>query len=54
MNIIRTKAVELSTIPAIAYKQKLCSGGAGVKILRLDRDSAAVLTLDKKTGGGVP
>ena len=54
MNIIRTKAVELSTIPAITYKQKLGSGGAGVKILRLDCDSAAVLTLDKKTGGGVP
>ena len=54
MNIIRTKAVELSSIPAIAYKQKLGAGGAGVKILRLDRDASAVLTLDKKTGGGTP
>jgi len=54
MNIIRTKALELSTIPAITYKQKLVTGGAGVKIIRLDCDSTAVLTLDKKTGGGVP
>jgi len=54
MNIIRTKAVELTSIPAIAYKQKLGSGGAGVKILRLDCNSAAVLTLDRRTGGGVP
>ena len=50
MNIIRTKAVELSLIPAIAYKQKLASGGAGVKLLRLDRDVSAVATIDKRTG----
>jgi len=54
MNIIRTKAVELASIPAIAYKQKLHSGGAGVKILRLDQDAAAVLTIDRRTGEGVP
>jgi len=54
MNIIRTKAVELTSIPAIAYKQKLHSGGAGVKILRLDQDAAAVLTIDRRTGEGVP
>jgi len=50
MNIIRTKAVELSLIPAIAYKQKLASGGAGVKLLRLDRDVSAVATIDRRTG----
>jgi len=54
MNIIRTKAVELTSIPAIAYKQKLASGGAGVKILRMDRDITAVYTIDKRSGEPIP
>ncbi|MCL2530241.1 MAG: hypothetical protein FWE41_07965 [Coriobacteriia bacterium] len=53
MNIIRTKAVELSVIPAIAYKQKLASGGAGIKILRTD-GSSAVCTIDKRSAEMVP
>jgi hypothetical protein len=48
-NIIRTKAVELSAIPAIAYKQKIQQGCA-VKILRLDKDVSAVCSIDKRTG----
>ena len=48
MNIIRTPAVELGAIPAIAYKQKLGSGGSGLRILRLDRDAAAVFTINKR------
>ncbi|MCL1964850.1 MAG: hypothetical protein FWF69_07295 [Firmicutes bacterium] len=51
MNIIRTTAIELSTIPAIAYKMKLQAGGAGLKLLRLDMDAAAVFTIDKRSGG---
>jgi len=54
MNIIRTTAVELAAIPAIAYKQKLSAGGAGIKILRLDQDTCAVFTVDKRTGEVVP
>ena len=54
INIIRTPAVELTTIPAIAYKQKLSAGGSGVKIFRLDTDASAVLTIDRRTGDGVP
>ncbi|MCL1891586.1 MAG: hypothetical protein FWG00_06250 [Coriobacteriia bacterium] len=53
-NIIRTKAVELTTIPAIAYKQKLSAGGAGIKILRADNDHSAVCTIDKRTGDMQP
>ena len=53
-NIIRTKAVELATIPAIAYKQKLASGGAGIKILRIDGNQSAVCTIDKRTGDMLP
>ena len=53
MNIIRTKAVELSTIPAMAYKQKLASGGAGIKIL-LGNGQTAVCSIDKRSGELVP
>lgn len=54
MNIIRTTAVELASIPAIAYKQKLASGGAGLRIMRLDQDAAAVFTIDRRTGDATP
>jgi hypothetical protein len=47
---IRTKAVELEAVPAIAYKQKLATGGAGIKLHRLDCAAAAAFTLDKRTG----
>ncbi|MDR2035979.1 MAG: hypothetical protein LBP91_04840 [Coriobacteriales bacterium] len=52
-NIIRTKAIELSTIPALAYKQKLASGGAGIKILRTD-GLTAVCTIDKRSSDMLP
>ena len=52
MNIIRTAAVELTAIPAIAYKQKLSSGGAGIKLLRLDQNACAIFTIDRRTGEG--
>jgi len=54
MNIIRTPAVELSTIPAIAYKQKLSAGGSGLKLYRIDRDAKAVFTIDRRGGAPVP
>ena len=54
INIIRTPAVELTAIPAIAYKQKLSAGGAGVKIFRLDTGAVTVMTIDRRTGEGVP
>ena len=53
MNIIRTTAVELAAVPAIAYKQKLSAGGAGIKIFRLDQDVSAVFTVDRRTGEAV-
>ena len=54
MDIIRTIAMELSIIPAIAYKQKLSSGGAGLKILRLDQDAVGVFTIDRQGGPPQP
>ena len=53
MNIIRTKAVELSVVPAIAYKQKLATGGAGIKIMRVD-GQYAVCTIDKRSAELIP
>ncbi|MCL2498030.1 MAG: hypothetical protein FWF06_05380 [Symbiobacteriaceae bacterium] len=50
MNIIRTKAVELSTIPAIAYKQRLRAGGAGIRVMRLDQDASTMGLIDKRSG----
>ena len=44
--------MELSAIPAIVYKLKLSSGGAGLKILRLDKDAVGVFTIDHQ--GGLP
>ena len=54
MNIIRTAAVELLTIPAIAYKQKLASGGCGLRILRLDQSEVGAFTINKRDGDAVP
>ena len=54
MNIIRTTAVELTSIPAIAYKQKLAAGGAGIRILRMDKDLVAVFSIDRRTGETAP
>ena len=54
MNIIRTQAVELCSIPAIAYKQKLSAGGAGLKLHRLDSNETAVFDIDRRTGEAKP
>ena len=54
MNIIRTKVTELSSIPAMAYKMKLASGGSGIKIHRTDRDETAFAVIDKRTGEALP
>ena len=51
MNIIRTKVVELSHLPAVAYKLKLRSGGSGIKLHRTDRDVSAFAEVDKRLGG---
>jgi len=50
MNIIRTKVVELTTVPALAYKVKLRTGGAGIKLHFTDEDATAFAEIDKRTG----
>jgi len=54
MNIIRTPAIELSVIPALAYKQKLAAGGAGIRVLRLDRQASGIFTIDRRSGEAKP
>lgn len=50
MNIIRTKVVELTTLPALAYKLKLRTGGAGIKLHFTNEDATAFAEIDKRTG----
>ncbi|MCL2203178.1 MAG: hypothetical protein FWB88_04495 [Defluviitaleaceae bacterium] len=50
MNIIRTKVVELSIIPAVAYRLKLRTGGSGIKLHFTDQDATAFAEVDKRTG----
>lgn len=51
--IIRTKLVELSTIAAVAYRQKL-KDGSGVAILRYDSAQPGFASIGHKTGEPVP
>ncbi len=47
--IIRTKLVELSTLAAVAYRQKL-KDGPGVVILRYDNAQPGFASISRKTG----
>ncbi len=48
--MIRTKVVELSTIEAIAYRQKLRNGKSGVVIIRYDTAQPGLASLNRGTG----
>jgi len=50
--MIRTEIVQLSSINAIAFKQKLNSGGSGVTIIT--PEDKAVFTVNKRDGTCVP
>ena len=52
--MIRTSAVELTTIQALAYRQKLKAGDAGIVILRPDVKQPGMATISRKTGEPVP
>ncbi|HIK15813.1 MAG TPA: hypothetical protein IGS53_11090 [Leptolyngbyaceae cyanobacterium M33_DOE_097] len=51
--MIRTKLVELSTLAAVAYRQKL-KDGPGVVILRYDTTQPGFASISRKTGEPVP
>ncbi|MDP3536126.1 MAG: hypothetical protein Q8S08_12140 [Halomonas sp.] len=48
--MIRTTMVELSTIEAAAYRQKLRGGHAGIIIMRYDTDQPGIATINRKSG----
>jgi hypothetical protein len=48
MNIIRTSVVELSNAPALAYKYKLKTGGAGIKVLYEDTGKSETFTISRR------
>jgi hypothetical protein len=50
--MIRTEAVQLTTIKGLAYKQKLYAGGAGITIITAD--DTGVFTINKRDGTCVP
>ncbi|MCL1806189.1 MAG: hypothetical protein FWG31_00630 [Oscillospiraceae bacterium] len=48
MNIIRTPVVELTKVPALAYKYKLSSGGAGLKIMYEETGKTETFTISRR------
>jgi len=50
--MIRTEAVKTTTIPAMGFKQKLQSGGAGITIIT--PEDRATFTINKRDGSCVP
>jgi hypothetical protein len=52
--MIRTKIVELSTIEAAAYRQKLRGGKSAVVVMRYDTAQPGLATFSRNTGDPVP
>ncbi len=48
--MIRTEIVTLTTIPAIAYRQKLTAGGSAIVILREDSTQPGIAAVSKTSG----
>jgi hypothetical protein len=48
--MIRTIIVELTTIEAAAYRQKLRGGHSGIVIMRYDTDEPGIATVNRKSG----
>ena len=52
--MIRTGIVNLTVIPAIAYRQKLPAGGSGIVILRGDTAQPGIASISKSSGDAIP
>ena len=52
--MIRTETVSLTTIPAVAYRQKLPAGGSGIVILRKDKEQPGIASISKTSGEAIP
>ncbi len=52
--MIRTDVVKLTTIKAVAYRQKQADGDVGIVIIRPDQKQPGIAAINKKTGEPVP
>lgn len=51
--MVRTETVELTTVKAVAYRQKLKSGGSGVVIIREDSSQPGIASISKTSGEAI-
>ena len=51
--MIRTNSVTLTTLPAVAYRQKFASGGSGVVIVRSDATQPGIASISKTSGEAI-
>ena len=52
--MIRTDIVKLTVIEAVAFRQKLMAGGAGVTVLRYDTAQPGIASISKTSGKAIP
>ncbi|MBP5250514.1 MAG: hypothetical protein J6Z46_10990 [Lachnospiraceae bacterium] len=52
--MIRTAVVSLTTIPAVAYRQKLAKGGSGIVIVRDKVSQPGIASISKTSGEAIP
>lgn len=52
--MIRTDIVKLTVIKAVAFRQKLMAGGAGVTVLRYDTAQPGIASISKTSGQAIP
>ncbi|MBQ6395779.1 MAG: hypothetical protein IJH87_05490, partial [Atopobiaceae bacterium] len=48
--MIRTSSVKLTTLPAVAYREKLAKGGSGIVIVRSDATQPGIASISKTSG----
>ncbi len=54
VEMIRTNSVALSALPAVAYRQKLPSGGSCIVVVRSDATQPGIASISKTSGEPVP
>ena len=52
--MIRTSVVELTTIPAVAYRQKLPAGGSGITVCRYGEKQVGLASISTRSGKAIP
>ena len=52
--MIRTDTVELTSVQAVAFRQKLAAGGSGVTVIRYDSKQPGIASISKTSGKPIP